>query len=95
MCSISCARRRLARDEVGDDEPVAEDDDPVGDVEDLVEPVRDEDDADARGGEPAEHAEEVPALVRGERRSRLVEDDHARFVRERLEDLRELALGEP
>ena len=63
---------------VGADElPVAQDSDPVGDLEDLVHLVRDVDNADARGGEPAYLLEEAADVVLGDGGGGLVHHDDA------------------
>ena len=54
------------------------------DVHDLVDAVRDEYDPDVRGRETANDPEQVPALVAGERRRGLVEDEDARVSGERF-----------
>ena len=72
------AHRELA-DRVGADRlPVAHHGDLVGDPEQLVEPVRDVDDRDAGGGEPADDVEQHLDLGVGQDRRRLVQDEHGR-----------------
>ena len=61
---------------------------------DLVEPVRDVDDADAVGRELPDDAEEPRAFRRRQRRGRLVHDEDARVERQRLGDLDELLLAD-
>ena len=74
--------------------PVAQHGDPVGQRRDLVEPVRDVDDAHAVGRELPDDAEEPRALRRRQRRGRLVHDQDARVERQRLGDLDELLLAD-
>ena len=77
----------------GDDEPaVAQDGDALAQSEDLLEPVRDEEDCDARLAQRRGHAEQPVDLDGRQRRRRLVHHDHARIERERLCDLDELLL---
>src|SRR3954464_4167431 len=64
--------------------------DAVGDLEDLVELVRDEDDAGAVLLQRLEDAEEVARLLGGEHRGRLVEDEDPRPAEERAQDLHAL-----
>ena len=73
---------------------VAEDGDDVGDRGDLFEAVADVDDGDSALAQPAHGREELLDLVRRERRSRLVHDQHAGARRERLGDLEQLAVGD-
>ena len=82
---VSSARR--GRDDVP---AVAEDRGAVAEVEDLVEPVADEEDRDAARAQAADDREQPLDLVGRERRGRLVEDEHARLDRERLGDLDQL-----
>ena len=56
--------------------PVAHHGDPPSDPEHLVEPVRDVDDGDAAGGKALDEREELRHLTAGERRRRLVHDEH-------------------
>src|SRR5438093_2955615 len=83
------ARHRRGRDGA----PVSKDRDAVGDGEDLLEPVRDVDDAQAPRAEAAHHGEEALHLRVREGGRRLVEDDRLRFVGQRPRDLHELLLG--
>ena len=77
-----------------DDVPaVAEDRRAVAQLEDLVEPVADEQDRDATRPQVADDREQALDLVRRERRRRLVEDQDARLDRQRLGDLDELLVG--
>ena len=62
---------------------VLEHGDPVADLADLLQPVRDVDDRDARGGQLPDDAEQVAHLVVGEHRARLVHDDQPGVVRQR------------
>ena len=68
--------------------------DAIGDGDDLAQLVRDEHDADALGAQPADRAEQCVDVQRGEHGGRLVEDQHATVVMERLEDLDALALAD-
>ena len=76
------ARRRLA-----DDLAEADDGDAVGDLADLAQLVGDEHDRGAGLLELAHDAHQLVGLLRGEHRGRLVEDEHPRVARERLDDL--------
>ncbi len=74
-----------------DDVPaVAEDRRAVAQLEHLVEPMADEQDRDAAVAQAADDREQPLDLVGGQRRGRLVEDQHARLDRERLGDLDQL-----
>ena len=75
---------------------VAQHDDPVGALLDLVQAVRDEDDADTPLAlELGDHlAAGASVSVSGQAGGRLVHDDQARVERQRLGDLDELALRE-
>ena len=66
----------------------------VAELEDLVEPVRDEDDAPPLRDEVARRAEDALDLGLAERRRRLVEDEQARVADEQSRDLDELALAD-
>ena len=66
----------------------------VGEAEDLREPVRDVEDAEAARLELLDDREHALELGAGEDRRRLVEDEDARVERERTGDLDELALGD-
>ena len=66
----------------------------VADLHHLLEPMGDEDDAQALGLQIANDAEELLDLARGERRGRLVHDDQARLHRQRAGDLDHLLLGD-
>ena len=61
---------------------------------DLVQPVRDEDDADAVGLERRDDVEQLVGLGERQARGRLVEDDQPRLDRQRLGDLDHLLLGQ-
>src|SRR3546814_9548008 len=67
--------------------PKPDDRDAVGDLAHLAELVGDEDDGGARLLEPAHDRHELVGLLRGEHRSGLVEDQHARVLGESLDDL--------
>ena len=73
---------------------VAQHHDAVGAALDLVQPVRDEDDADAVGLEVGDDLEQPLGLRQRQARGRLVHDDQPRFERQRLGDLDQLPLGE-
>src|SRR5437763_2011553 len=73
---------------------VAKDGDAVGDAEDLVELVRDVDHADAARAQLVDDAEEGFDLGVCERGGRFVQDEYARFLRERLRYLAELLLSD-
>ncbi len=60
---------------------------PVGDLLQLVEAVRDVDDADATRLEQRDLAEQVLDLARGQRRGRLVEDQQPAFADQAARDL--------
>ena len=72
----------------------ADDGDLVGDRQHLAELVRDEDDGQALGLEPAQVLEERVDLLRDQDRGRLVEDEDAGAAVEDLEDLHPLAVGD-
>ena len=75
--------------------PFAQDGDPVTDPPDLVEAVRDVDDADAVGRQPADDVEQGVDLAVVEDRRRLVHDQEADVVRERAGDRHDLLAGRP
>ena len=76
---------------LGGDEPaVAEDRDGVGDRQNVVEEVRDEDDAAAAGAHAAQHLEQALHLGRRQSRGRLVEDDDARAREQHAGELDQL-----
>ena len=78
----------------GDDvTAVAQDRRAVGDARDLVHAVRDVDDRDALGFEPAKEGEQFLDLAARERGRRLVEDEDADVARDRLDDFGQLALA--
>ena len=83
-------RRRLAH---AGDAAILQDRDPVRDLEDLRHAVRDVDDRDALRGEAPDDPEQVAALVDGQRRGRLVEDQELELVRQALGDLDHLLLA--
>ena len=72
---------------------VAHDGDTVGDALQLVHLVRNVDDADALGLEAGDDGEELVDLGVVQRRRRLVHDQHARAVGQRLGDLDHLLAG--
>ena len=78
--------------ELADDAAVAQHDDAVGAALDLVQAVRDEDDADAALLQLGDDAHEGVGLGEREARGRLVHDDQAGVERERLGDLDQLHL---
>ncbi len=78
----------------GDVGAVAHHGDGVAEVEHLVEPVRDEDERAAFVAEAAGDLEEPVDLDAGERRGRLVHDEHLRVERDRLRDLDDLLVGD-
>ena len=86
-------RRRLGGHGV-DIFAVAHDRHAVGDALQLVHLVRDVDDADALRLEPANDREELVDLGVVQRRGRLVHDQHARAVGQRLGDLDHLLAGD-
>ena len=69
---------------------VAEDRDFVGDFEDVVEKMRDEDEAAPALAHPAQHREQPRDLRRRQRRGRLVENDDARAGEQHARKLDEL-----
>ena len=71
---------------------VAKHGDAVAIVEDLRHAVGDVDDRDAARGEVAHDPEQDLRLALGQRRGRLVEDQHAAVQRQRLGDLDQLLL---
>ena len=72
---------------------VAHHQDVVADRLDLREAVRDEDDADALGGQSPDRGEQAPDFRGGKSRRRLVEDQHARSASERAGNLDQLLAG--
>ena len=75
------------------DAAVAQHDHAIGDLEDLVEPVRDIDHADAAVAQPAQRREEPRHLVGRQARRRLVEDQDLGLGRERAGDGDQRFLG--
>ena len=71
---------------------IAKDRDAVGDLAQLVEAMRDVDDADAAFTQAADNAEDLGSLGVRQRRGRLVEDQQARGAAERAANLHELFL---
>src|SRR4051794_2426209 len=86
------AHRRRAVGELRHPLAVAQHDDAIGDLADLLQPVRDVDDADALGPELAHLLEERLGLGAAERGRGLVEDEELRVQGERLRDLDQLLL---
>ena len=82
---ISCVPTRIA---------VAQHRHAVAQLEDLVEPVRDEDDAAPLRDEVARRPEHALDLRLAQRRGRLVEDEQARVADEEAGDLDELPLAD-
>ena len=74
--------------------PVAQDGHALAEREDLLEPVRDEEDGDARLAQRRRDAEQALDLDRRQGGGRLVHHDHPRVERQRLGDLDELLLGD-
>ena len=94
MCSIR-VRRSISRIScVATRSAVAQHRHAVAELEDLVEPVRDEDDAPALRDEVARRLEHALDLGLAERRGRLVEDEQARVADEQTGDLDELPLAD-
>ena len=79
---------------VGDVAPVAEHGDVVGQLDHLVEQVADVEHGHVVGGQRAHDREDRLALLAGQHRGRLVEDQHARAPHERPRDLHQLAGAE-
>ena len=73
---------------------VAQHGDPVGDVEHFRQPVAHIDDADPLAALLEHELMEPRDVRRAERRRRLVEQQHARIGKQRLDDLEQLPLGE-
>ena len=88
------ARRQLRRPRVVHDLAVAHDRDRVAEGEDLLEAVRDEQHRGAAVAQRPHDAEEPLDLGPGQRRGRLVHDEHARVEAERLGDLDDLLVGD-
>src|SRR5918992_1616478 len=82
---------RRSRDDMG---AVAQHRDRVREGEDLLEPVRDEEDGHAALPEVLDDAEQLLGLARGEGRGGLVHDHHARVHRQCLGDLHQLLVGD-
>ena len=78
----------------GDVAAVAHDRDPVAEREDLVEAVRDEQDAGALVAEAAGDGEQPLHLDSAERGGRLVHDEHLGVERDGLGDLDDLLVGD-
>ena len=78
----------------GDDLTPAQDADAVGDLQDLVELVRDEDDAEALRRHAAQRLQQTARLLRREDGGRLVEDEDARAEVEQAQDLDPLLLAD-
>ena len=93
IISDELAGERLARGDGGDAASVAKDRDAVGDAKDLVEPMRDIDDADAARAEPPKRLEQALDIGFGQGRRRLVEHEDIRLDGERPADRDERALG--
>ena len=93
MRLTSAAGVRVGHRHLADLEPVAHDGDAVGDAEDLVEPVRHVDHADAAGLELPHGGEEPLHLVGREARGRLVEDEVVAIDPQRPGDGDERLLG--
>ena len=72
---------------------VAQHEDAVGGLDDLIQPVRDEDDRDAVRLEAGNHLQQLLGLCDRQARCRLVQNDEARLEAERLGDLDDLLLG--
>ena len=85
--------RHLRRLADAGDAAILHDRHPVGDLEDLGHAVRDIDDRNPLRGEAPDGAEKMAALVDGQRRGRLVEDEQLQLVREALGDLDHLLLA--
>ena len=75
-----------------DDLPVLHHGHPVGDAQNLFEPVRNVDDADALGTQPRDDLMQPLGVLRREHRRRLVEDDDLDLARQRLGDLDHLLM---
>ena len=75
--------------------PVSQHRHAVADAPDLVEAVRDVDDADALGGQPANHVEERRDLALVEDRRRLVHDQQPHVARQRAGDRHDLLRRRP
>src|SRR5439155_1212604 len=87
-------RRRALRWDRRDDLAVPHHRDAVGGLEDLFEPVTDENDRAAFFvHQRAQHLEQATGLGLGEHRRRLVEDDDARVLAEALDDFDALTLA--
>ena len=72
---------------------VAQHRDAVGQGKRLLQQMRDEDDADALAADQPDPAEQLAALVRRQRRGRLVQQDHPRRMGESAGNLDQLPLG--
>ena len=73
--------------------PVSENGRATAQLEDLFEAVAYKENRDAAVASLADDLEESHDLMRGERGSWLIEDEHARIDRERLRDLDQLLVG--
>ena len=77
----------------GDRLAIAKHRDAIGDGDNLLEPMRDVDDARAAAAQPLDDPEQLLRLALGERRRRFVHDQDLRVRAERLGDLHHLLLG--
>ena len=78
----------------GDVPAVAQNGDPVGDLEHFLKPVADEENGHAPIPQLARGPEQLPHLVIGKRRGRLVHDQDFDFERNRLRDFHRLLRSE-
>jgi hypothetical protein len=91
---ISSPSLRLGHLARADVPPVAQHRDPVGQREDLRHAVADVDHAHAAASQQADDREQPLHVGLGQRRRRLVHDQHAGVLRERLRDLDALAVAD-
>ena len=73
---------------------IAQDGQPVGDLLDLLQTMRDVDDPRARFAETANVVEKQSDLPRGERRGRLIQDQHIASAGKPASDLNHLLLAD-
>ena len=90
--STRLVARRLGRRQLGDLLAVAQADDAVGDLQDLGQPVRDVDHPQPLLAQIAQQVEQAGGVAFGQRRGRLVEQQHLGVQRQRPRDLHPLLL---
>ena len=84
---------RVLRAAIADQSSITQNNDAIAVLDRLVEPVGDEDDADAGACQFTRQSEQSLRLDRTERRRRFIEDKESRLVRDGLGELEELLLA--